>query len=634
MPGLFVFLIKVNVALLIFCAGYYLVLRQLTFYTLNRIYLVTAILFASVYPKINLAGFFAQHQNITGPVQSIVYSLHTPAKALMKPLTKPDYWQWAGIVFWLGAAVFAVRLLIQFISLFRIYRKSKAGQINGHEVRIINGNSGPFSFWKNIYINPEMHKGADLTSILMHEQVHVSELHTLDILLGEFSTIFYWFNPGIWLIKKAIRENIEFITDQKILKHGIDTKQYQYSLVSVSFSAAPQGIVNHFNISTIKKRIIMMNAQRSSKIKLTRYAFLVPVVVALLLVFSISKAALIKNGNLAHKALASLIKLDIGTNGNIAAVLKKTNAALTDKTGIINPMVKRNVTDTVRNGNIMIGTRQSTDSLKYVINGVKSTKADFKALDPDHIFSVDLVSAEQANTLLSENDNKHSVLFVTTDDSDTGKKLKERIDKLNQTANITVAGNGSMAVTNSAWDSDGGGASAGTGSVNTSGSDVVIVESAPKIYKLRPKKSRTLRLKIDTMAYITRDPLVVADAYAAPDTIRVLNFKVDKGAYTISPKYKIDVKPRIAYSYKGSGRTYTNFSTKTFTVNSAGNNETNIEHLSAKMIMIDGKEATEKDLKKLSAAEIESMSVKSGDEITKKYGDKAKNGVVFITTKK
>ena len=634
MPGLFVFLIKVNIALLVFCAGYYLVLRQLTFYTLNRIYLVAAILFASVYPKINLARFFEQHRDITNPVQAIVYNLQAPAKELMKPLTKPDYWQWAGIIFWLGAAVFAVRLLIQFISLFRIYRRSKAGQINGHEVRIIEGNSGPFSFWKHIYINPEMHEGADLTSILLHEQVHVSELHTLDILLGEFSTIFYWFNPGIWLMKKAIRENIEFITDRKILKNGIDTKQYQYSLVNVSFSAAPQGIVNHFNISTIKKRIIMMNAKRSSKIKLTRYAFLVPAVVALLLVFSISKAALIKNGKLAHKTLASIIKLDIGPNNNITAIAKKTNAALTNKTGMVTPLVKRNVTDTVRNGNLLISTSQSTDSLKYVINGVKSTKADFKALDPDHIISVDLVSAEQANSLLNETDYNHSVLFVTTDDSDPGKKLKERIDKLNHTANITVAGNGSMAVTGSSWDNNNSGVTVGAGASNASGSDVIIIGSAPKIYKIRPKKSHALTLKIDTMTNTIKGSPVVALAYTEPDTIRVSSVNIGKGTYTISPKYKIDTKPGIVYSYKGSGRTYTNFSTKTFTINSNGNNETNIEHLSAKMIMIDGKEATERDLKKLSAAQIESMSVKSGDEITKKYGDKAKNGVVFITTKK
>jgi bla regulator protein BlaR1 len=298
MPALFVFLFKVNIALLLFCAGYYLVLRHLTFYTLNRIYLVAAILFASIYPKINLSGFLEHHRQIAKPVEVIVLNWQAPAKAFVKPLAQPNYWLWAEVVLWAGVALFALRLLVQLYSLYKLYRSSTAATIHNHDVRVINSDTGPFSFWKSIYINPAKHNPSDLRSILLHEQIHVNELHTLDVLLAELSTIFYWFNPGVWLMKKAVRENIEFITDRKILKNGTDSKQYQYSLVNVSFSAAPQGIVNHFNISTIKKRIIMMNAKRSSKFNLTRYAFLVPAVVALLLVFSISKAALVKKAKL------------------------------------------------------------------------------------------------------------------------------------------------------------------------------------------------------------------------------------------------------------------------------------------------------------------------------------------------
>src|ERR1700710_2469067 len=101
MPALFVFLFKVNIALLVFCAGYYLVLRHLTFYTLNRIYLVTAILFATVYPRINLSSFAARHQQMAGPVQAIAVTWQAPARALVKPLENPDYWHWAEIIFWM-----------------------------------------------------------------------------------------------------------------------------------------------------------------------------------------------------------------------------------------------------------------------------------------------------------------------------------------------------------------------------------------------------------------------------------------------------------------------------------------------------------------------------------------------------
>ena len=49
---------------------------------------------------------------------------------------------------------------------------------------------------------------------------------------------------------------------------------------------------------------------------------------------------------------------------------------------------------------------------------------------------------------------------------------------------------------------------------------------------------------------------------------------------------------------------------------------------------IDGKEATEKEVKKLSPEAIESMNVYKGEKAMEKYGDKAKDGVIEITTKK
>src|ERR1700744_258080 len=294
MPALFLFLFKVNIALVLFCLGYYLVLRHLTFYTLNRIYLVAAIVFASIYPTINLSGFLEQHRQIAKPVETVALNWQAPTTISITTATGPDYWVWVELVFWTGVILLALRLAMQLFSLYRLYRNSTAAQLYDHDVRLINTDSGPFSFWKSIYVNPANLDADSLKAILMHEQVHVSEWHTLDVLIAELSTIFYWFNPGVWLMKKAVRENIEFITDQKILKNGVDTKQYQYSLVSVSF-ASSNSIVNHFNISTIKNRIMMMNAERSSKYNLTRYAFLVPVVVALLLVFSVTKAALHKN---------------------------------------------------------------------------------------------------------------------------------------------------------------------------------------------------------------------------------------------------------------------------------------------------------------------------------------------------
>ena len=121
MPALFVFLLKVNIALLLFCAGYYLVLRHLTFYTLNRIYLVTAILFATVYPKINVSQFVQHHQQLTQPVQTAVFNWQIPAESFAKPFSQPNYWLWIETLFWTGAALLGLRLLVQLYSLYKLF---------------------------------------------------------------------------------------------------------------------------------------------------------------------------------------------------------------------------------------------------------------------------------------------------------------------------------------------------------------------------------------------------------------------------------------------------------------------------------------------------------------------------------
>lgn len=614
MPALFVFLLKVNIALLLFCAGYYLVLRHLTFYTLNRIYLVAAILFSTIYPQINISGFAGRHRQLSRPVQDVVFNLQAPARALITPLAQPDYWRWVEIVFWVGAAVLAVRLLTQLYSLLKLYRSSKPLRMHDYVIRVIDTDAGPFSFWNSIYVNPANHEPADLEAILLHEQVHVSEWHTLDILLAELSTIFYWFNPGVWLMKKAVRENIEFITDHKILKNGVDTKSYQYSLVNVSFSASPNPIVNHFNISTIKKRIIMMNAKRSSKFKLTRYAFLVPAVVALLLVFSISKAALVTDNHYTYKALSNTItKLHrMVTAHHVAASPIPVTKNQKKGTELMAAPATLKIVDTLKSGKVTIGTTERTDSLTYVINGVKMKKSDFKNLDPDKISSIEVLTGEQANRLLNEVDGKHNVLFVTTDDSEAGKKFKEKIDELNNHS-FTITGNVSNFKPFKA-DSD--------FLIRSKEMTWNLKGSARKFRISAPKRAKALTSVNGTwiLSDSTRPVVVVGKN----DSVLVRYMKT-------MPRNK-DLAPAIVYGMPGRSFAY---SPKALTMNKFRfNNETNISHLSSKLIMINGKEASEHDLKKLSAADIESMSVKSGEEVIKEYGDKAKDGVLFIETKK
>jgi hypothetical protein len=223
--------------------------------------------------------------------------------------------------------------------------------------------------------------------------------------------------------------------------------------------------------------------------------------------------------------------------------------------------------------------------------------------------------AEHAGKLLDNLNNGHSTLFVTTSDSEEGKKFKEKIDKVNNNE-FMLAG---KAMTLKSYNAMGGGNISWSSGAGTS-------------YSMgRSKKITTVNGAV--LVTDSGDYAPVALQYTpSPDS--ALTYTVtgsgSNNTVAIAP---LNGKPITVMGYKSSGKMKTApFAVYSYKLNN--NTETNINHLSAKMIMIDNKEATEKDLKKLSAADIENVNVQWGDEIIKKYGDKAKNGIVFITTKK
>ncbi|HTK19557.1 MAG TPA: M56 family metallopeptidase [Mucilaginibacter sp.] len=643
MPALFLFLFKVNIALLLFCAGYYLVLRHLTFYTLNRIYLVTAIIFSTLYPKINLSDFVQRHQQLTEPVQTVMLRWEAPAKNLVKPLYQPNYWQWVEVIFWAGVVLFAARMIIQLFSLLRLYRRSQPGQIDEHKVRVLKDDIGPFSFWRSIYVNPTKLTPAELKNVLQHEQIHVSQWHTLDLILAELSTIFYWFNPGVWLMKKAVRENLEFITDRKILQKGADSKEYQYSLVSVSLAAMPNTIVNHFNISTIKKRIIMMNAKRSSGYNLTRYVFLVPAVVVLLLTFSLSKAEVAKH---TFKTIATAISHVAIVGNNEKPVNKPIVINTSAKPVLAKAPVKKATstnTDTIYAGKgkdgkksfLFTSSSKKLDSIGYVVNGVKSTRAEVSAIDPDRIYSVDLISSKQAKEFIDDVSGKSDILFITTDDSETGKELKEKINKSFKNGAIAKAYN--MAYASKEGSPDiAQGSSTGSGTamaytINSSSDNITESTeetnssknvSAVTVTGVSPMVKAKAMTTVKNHVYVTAKPSTDVNlnyVTAVPETDVKLNSDAAPEVVTVQGFNKAGTpegKPRKIY----------------ITGAKSNNDQLTIDGKGQPLFIIDGKEA--KSIKNINASDIQSISVLKDGTAEKKYGEKGKNGVVEITTKK
>jgi TonB-dependent SusC/RagA subfamily outer membrane receptor len=289
MPALFIYLLKANAALILFYLAYRFVLRRLTFYTLNRYFLLLGIFLSALFPLINLRDLFTAG---TGLVEGVTY--YAPDwRVISRQVQQPEHltvWSVLAYLFWAGVLVMGVRFLIQLTSLMKIHTRTTDGKCCGHPVKLMGDDLNPFSFFRNIYVNPRMHRPGELQAIIRHERIHVKGWHSADILAGELNQIFYWFNPGAWLMRKAIGENLEFMTDRSMLRSGADPKSYQYSLVRISSAPYASALANNFNLAHLKKRIMMMNKKRSSRVHLIRYLLVLPVVALTALVITASRA--------------------------------------------------------------------------------------------------------------------------------------------------------------------------------------------------------------------------------------------------------------------------------------------------------------------------------------------------------
>ena len=136
-----------------------------------------------------------------------------------------------------------------------------------------------------------MYTEAELENIIEHEKVHSDQNHTMDVLISRVFCVLFWFNPIIWLYKKAILQNLEFIADSEAAKKISDKKAYQYTLLKITTHESCVAITNHFYQSLIKKRIVMLNKNQSKKWNYWKYYAILPALVAFVLLFQIKTVA-------------------------------------------------------------------------------------------------------------------------------------------------------------------------------------------------------------------------------------------------------------------------------------------------------------------------------------------------------
>lgn len=284
------YLLKVNVAIALFYAFYRLLFHKDTFFQWRRIALLSFLALSLVYPLMNIQDWIKSQEPMVA-MTDIYASVILPEVEIM-PVNEISEVSWHNIILssigyiYLGVcAILLLRVLTQFFILLRMIHRTKTGYIGNSKIHVLTGPEAPFSFFKWIFINPDEHPEEELNEIITHEQTHARQWHSIDVLFSELICILCWFNPFMWLLKREIRGNLEYLADHKVLEKGYDSKTYQYHLLGLAHQTKVATLYNNFNVLPLKNRIKMMNKRRTRKIGTTKY-FLFPLLAAALLIIS------------------------------------------------------------------------------------------------------------------------------------------------------------------------------------------------------------------------------------------------------------------------------------------------------------------------------------------------------------
>jgi TonB family protein len=316
MSSLVNFIVESGVSLALLSLIYVLFLRKETFFKINRWFLLGSVLFSVVLPILKLRVFSPQ------PVMLTEITV-TPYRNMLEAITVYSHGFSGTIehavlsttvliyIYLAGVILFFAIFLFRIIQLLLIIHKNEVQAADGFKLVVLEKETSPFSFLKYVFVSQSLMQKNGYDKMVKHELEHVKQGHSVDVIILELLTVFQWFNPFMWMLNRAIRENHEFLADQAVLSNGVSRGEYKGLLLN-QFVGGQLVIANNFNYSIIKNRIKMMSKIKSSKLAITKIVFGVLVAAALVIAFACEQKESVetKSGNNDAITIVSTIQDD------------------------------------------------------------------------------------------------------------------------------------------------------------------------------------------------------------------------------------------------------------------------------------------------------------------------------------
>jgi N-acetylmuramoyl-L-alanine amidase len=411
-----IYLLKVSACTVIFFAAYQFLLAKLTFFNLNRAYLLMMLVLSFSIPAVTIEN----RQEVMVASQEIQSKIAYSNDGFVEQdfvdegnaaNTNINWDQVLMYGYCLVLAVLVFRMLFMMIRI-QIQLRKHAIDRNG-AVILVDAKSTikNCSFFNQIIVDSSLqHEERNL--VIKHEYVHVKQLHAVDKLLVNFVTALLWFNPIIYFWRNAIDHNHEFLADRETSKVA-DKKVYASLLLNLAMPAKNLAI-NSFSKLPLKNRIIMLYKEPNAKLQKLAYLAIVPVLMICCMAFINRKEIIVEKTLAGNQASA-----DVPTKPNVYAMNYLNSNIKVNPNTAFNEVEPTLVIDAGHGGK---------DGAVSALDGQKEKDLNLRAVK-----------------ILKEEATKRGIKVILTRNSDQFISLRDRLPKQEATAFISIHHNATLA---------------------------------------------------------------------------------------------------------------------------------------------------------------------------------------------
>lgn len=283
------YLTEVSLGLLLLYGLYILLYQTDTFHKRNRYFLLFGSVFTLVLPLVEFN--FTRNQDA---ISGIFYLTLVSVK-----IEQTNSWFFSlsgffSILTVIYLVIFLFLLLRLFFRLFNLIYFIYQNQVQyrrGYYLIQTEGKMPTFSFFNYLFWDntlPLSEEEAD--KIINHEQAHIWDKHSFDVIFLEFLKVILWFHPVVYLLDKELRMQHEFIADDTVLKES-DAQSYRRLLLVTLFKKMNISLVSNFNRSEIQYRLERIGRSKTPVTGLYKMFFLLPFLTLMILTFACREKA-------------------------------------------------------------------------------------------------------------------------------------------------------------------------------------------------------------------------------------------------------------------------------------------------------------------------------------------------------